>query len=64
MTDFINKLKNDQPTQIKYSHLHGGGIKAGEPGLNWYCNTFALPEDESKCGGKKYKKGVVEKLGG
>jgi len=60
----INKLKTDQATQIKYSHLHDGGVEAGKAGLWWYCNTFALPEQESKCGGKAYKKGVVEKYGG
>jgi len=29
ITELVNKLKTDQATQIKYSHLHGGGIKNG-----------------------------------
>ena len=40
-------------------NLHGGGIEPGKPGLQWYCDTFALPEQQSKCEGKDYKPGFV-----
>lgn len=43
MNSFIQKLKTDEATQIKYMHLHNGGLSPGKPGLFWYCNTFALP---------------------
>lgn len=64
IADLISKLKTDEATQIKYGLLHNGGLEDGKAGISWYCNTFALPEQEAKCNGKKFKKGVVERLGG
>lgn len=59
MANFMQKLKTDESTQIKYMHLHGGGLEPGKPGLGYYCDTFALPEMKSKCDGKDYKMGFV-----
>lgn len=43
MEIFLQKLKTDPQTQIKYNHLHGGGLHPGVAGLGSYCDTFALP---------------------
>lgn len=64
MAYFMEKLRTDPTTQIKYMHLHGGGLEPGKPGLGYYCDTFALPEIKSKCDDKEYKMGFVEKYGG
>lgn len=64
MEIFLQKLKTDPQTQIKYNHLNGGGLHPGVAGLGSYCDTFALPEMKSKCGGKEYAPGFVEKAGG
>ncbi len=64
ISEVLQKLKTDPATQIKYMYLHNGGVEPGKPGLWWYCNTFALPEQQAKCGGSAYKPGIAEKLGG
>jgi len=43
MNEFLQKLKTDSETQIKYMYLHNGGLEPGKAGLWWYCDTFALP---------------------
>jgi hypothetical protein len=56
MTYFMNKLKSDNATQIKYTHYRSGGIEAGSAGKEAFCDTSTSPQYESQCYGGSFKK--------
>lgn len=44
MTQFQQSLKNDNATQIKYSHFRSSGTDSGHAGKDVYCDTMPSPQ--------------------
>jgi hypothetical protein len=44
MTSFMNKMKTDNNTQIKYTHFQSSGTDKGHAGKDVFCDTTTSPQ--------------------
>lgn len=55
MTQFRDKLTNDNETQIKYTYLSNSGMGQGHSGKTVICDTTTSPQFSTECNGGTFK---------